>query len=1156
MRKVLGSMMLCLLAMVGTTRAESVLYQNNFDSGTEGQSISAEGWTNADTILYSSGAALRVVPQFDTTGLSSELAFSHLLQPGEVVTLQAELWGSNHADVAIGLRTTNDLYRAITRVPGNACLSTIGYNHAVQVNSLGGLNNLKITYRITLTQNTVSFEMMPSGGSWMPLGSAAINETAITHIVLGSAFGLGTNPLYYGSGFRWDNITLTSSITTLYQNNFSSGTEGQSISTEGWTNATKIVYSSGTAYRNAPAGDTESLISDLALSHALVAGETVTLQADVVGASNPDVGIGITTAAGNTYQVFTRVNGKALLSVANYNTTVYSEDLSPASSWLNLNGYVIGYRIHLSQNQVSFEGKLNGVDCTWSGWSPLGSVDVNETAISGIQLRHAFPDGTNVNGTYFKWDNIQLISVVKTVAPVFAPSVKYVSGPTEITMTCPTVGSSIYYTTNGDTPTATQTATNFLYDVNTPVVVNGGTISTLKAIAVSSSLPDSEITSRTYIYSPERVDLTRGHYLLIEKGLQLQAWAFPATFGSFNLTNWYLSKFTTLNTVWTPYSDMTYLPAAPGIPWSRLLATPGYRDITSSEVPFASNLVSLQLSDEQPLTPEIISELASIMSELRTKRPDVIIHANQAGQGSAQPTVAELQSYMQTAQPDMLMFDTYPFNGNLTGGSPTALYNVMQKYRLLGLAGNDGTYAHPIPCALYTQTFTGEGWYHVTSESEIRLNQFAAWSFGYKFISDFLYGNPNYKDTNTTLFSNNGRDDSPTAIFYQVAETNRQSRNLGLALVRLLSTDVRMVMGQHGSGTANTLPSGITAGLSGVDSYLTDASATNLGSKNNGKRGDVIVGFFKPLHEAFDGSQYSNEKYFMVTNGLSDASGSASETQQRIRLTFNMGSNNITSLQRLSRTAGTIEIVPLVSDGGGVYHLDLVLDGGTGDLFKYNTGAPFVGIEEVQAPSLVISPETQTVAKEAGSTSFTVSNGGTGSMAWSAQVTSGGSWLTITSGASGADNGSVVVSFTKNTVPETSRTATVQITANGAAGSPRTVTVVQSAPALISGDANRDGAVDVGDLGILAANYGGSNKTWAEGDFNGDKLVDVGDLGILAANYGSSNFSSDYAQAFDTTVTKEDADAEVTGSSLCGGLGLPLIAGLALMGLMLVKLEE
>jgi hypothetical protein len=114
----------------------------------------------------------------------------------------------------------------------------------------------------------------------------------------------------------------------------------------------------------------------------------------------------------------------------------------------------------------------------------------------------------------------------------------------------------------------------------------------------------------------------------------------------------------------------------------------------------------------------------------------------------------------------------------------------------------------------------------------------------------------------------------------------------------------------------------------------------------------------------------------------------------------------------------------------------------------------------------------------------------------------------------------------------------------------------------LAGDANGDGKVDVGDLGILAANYGGSGKIWSQGDFNGDGNVDVGDLGILAAHYGQGSntmvdFNADYAKAFGTNVSNDpETDSASGGSSSCDTLGLPLIAGLVLMGLMLVKLEE
>jgi hypothetical protein len=111
------------------------------------------------------------------------------------------------------------------------------------------------------------------------------------------------------------------------------------------------------------------------------------------------------------------------------------------------------------------------------------------------------------------------------------------------------------------------------------------------------------------------------------------------------------------------------------------------------------------------------------------------------------------------------------------------------------------------------------------------------------------------------------------------------------------------------------------------------------------------------------------------------------------------------------------------------------------------------------------------------------------------------------------------------------------------------------------GDANLDGRVDVGDLGILAANYGGSGKTWEQGDFNGDGKVDVGDLGILAAHYGEGtntalDFNTDYTQAFGTSEINEAAMKDDEVNSMCSNLGLPIIAGLMLlMGLMLMKNE-
>jgi hypothetical protein len=52
-----------------------------------------------------------------------------------------------------------------------------------------------------------------------------------------------------------------------------------------------------------------------------------------------------------------------------------------------------------------------------------------------------------------------------------------------------------------------------------------------------------------------------------------------------------------------------------------------------------------------------------------------------------------------------------------------------------------------------------------------------------------------------------------------------------------------------------------------------------------------------------------------------------------------------------------------------------------------------------------------------------------------------------------------------------------------------------------AGDANLDGQVDIGDLGLLAGAWQQSGKSWFDGDFTYDGRIDIGDLGLLAGNW-------------------------------------------------------
>jgi hypothetical protein len=292
-------------------------------------------------------------------------------------------------------------------------------------------------------------------------------------------------------------------------------------------------------------------------------------------------------------------------------------------------------------------------------------------------------------------------------------------------------------------------------------------MSTIAAIATVAGAASADVWNN---------NLSRGHNILFQRGLQIQA-SCNYLDSTFNLTNWNASHFTTVH-FWGNYPQGA-MPAAPVLPWA--ISDVVDSDISPSLAAYGTQLISYQMGDEQDITGATAqASLRSAMAAFHVNRPNVITYTNQWG---SQISATAMQTYMQNVKPDMVMFDTYPFTNGVTGGSPTGFYGDLQKYRKLGLAGNDGTGARPIPTGFWTQTCDVN---HTISESEIRLNNFSGWAFGFKVATAYRYW-PGL------LFSGAGTD-TPTTQFNQVAETNRQSLNLGPALVRLVSTDVRMTV--------------------------------------------------------------------------------------------------------------------------------------------------------------------------------------------------------------------------------------------------------------------------------------------------------------------------------------------------------------------------
>jgi hypothetical protein len=177
-----------------------------------------------------------------------------------------------------------------------------------------------------------------------------------------------------------------------------------------------------------------------------------------------------------------------------------------------------------------------------------------------------------------------------------------------------------------------------------------------------------------------------------------------------------------------------------------------------------------------------------------------------------------------------------------------------------------------------------------------------------------------------------------------------------------------------------------------------------------------------------------------------------------------------------------------------------------------------------------VSPATRTVAKEAGTTTFSVSNTGTGTMPWTAAVTSGGGWLSITSGASGSNTGTITCAFTTNT-GTSARTGTIRVTATGATGSPKDVTVTQSASSdspVISGSVKTGTGTAISGVAITFSNSGGTATTDASGNYS--KTIAYGYSGTATPAKSGYTFSPS-SKTF-TNVTSNQTGQNFTGTPL------------------------
>lgn len=476
-----------------------------------------------------------------------------------------------------------------------------------------------------------------------------------------------------------------------------------------------------------------------------------------------------------------------------------------------------------------------------------------------------------------------------------------------------------------------------------------------------------------------QAQISKANQILINRGLQIEG--LVATYDTFHLSTCSNANYTAVCWLWDAprsYNDMSPLGSAPGFPWARWVYDENDMPPLGGETAYLSQLVNLQLADEWDLNNDALRTRAvDWFSSVRSNWPNTILSANNWG---GQVSDANLIDFVTRAQPDMICFDTYPWQsvwdanapnhiGPVISGPPTAWYSHLRTYRDIARAFN-------IPFGSYVQTFHAVQDYNTTvyrdpSPSELRLNHSGALAFNGKLLIDFLYNNGS-----SSLFNPPGGDSNPNALYYEKADAALRARNLGKALVRLKpideaaaswTTSIVFIRGRDANGGLNPLPINFYAGPGGTnpntdwvadrnDPYLRGWVVTNTGTKNNGQPGDVILAWFKPLDETFDGPMFSNEIYLMVVNGLTDPTGTAADCTQEIKLNF---LDTFSTLEFLNPLTGNLEsqVLPVVSTRR---QLTLNLAGGDAVLFKFANGAPFMGIPATSAPVITVQPASRT----------------------------------------------------------------------------------------------------------------------------------------------------------------------------------------------------
>jgi hypothetical protein len=352
-------------------------------------------------------------------------------------------------------------------------------------------------------------------------------------------------------------------------------------------------------------------------------------------------------------------------------------------------------------------------------------------------------------------------------------------------------------------------------------------------------------------------------------------------------------------------------PNAPWVSWTFADGTSGAnRQLIGGLSADPPGRIGYQIDDE----PKDMTELRRIeagVDAVRLADPNALLIVNFLD--GQQGLDSMLDYFGDNVDADIISHDSYTRS--------QSAYRGLERFRAAGLRFG-------MPYWRYLRAFEFAGESDWPSRSDMRWNAFSGLVYGYTGQTWFLYQANPAQGLETAFFETTGDFRSAkTSRFEHAAQINREMANLGSAVTKLTSTDVRYL-----SSISRLQPQGTREWKPGAgnDPYITRIETD--GSLN---LQDLLVGFFEDDHQ---------ETYFMLQN-VNHSSGefpSWGQADADVKVVFDFATAtgpafDKNRLQSISPATGLVEELPLKPLHGNQRELKLTLKAGDAVLLKYKT---------------------------------------------------------------------------------------------------------------------------------------------------------------------------------------------------------------------------